>query len=361
MASSSSSTFLVGQSLLDRMRDRGMTDAERFAELTAISDELLYGNPISFVPPGSCPDCDGVVIENDGAMVCCGCMRIMGSVIDRAAESRGFFDDSRRNPIERSDVPVNPLYPKSSAASTVHVDRRGNSGDYNSMRLAKRSGMHSKDRPRDAVFKLMDAVCFNHKLSNAVIASAKHYYLKVSAERTSRGGLKKGLIAACVYFACQINDVYKPEDVVAAMFGVTTSQIIQGKSIVNQFLKLPVKPPTAAKLVVAFARNLALSATHMTMCERVCERAAACDALAAYVPRSIAAGAIMLVCDAFDMRGKKDVMAAVSVSALTLSKVTADMAAVIDEVFPRVEVRLRVKDGGAKHASHVDVTLETVW
>jgi len=353
-----SSSPLVGQSLLDRMRERGMSDADRFAELTAICDELMNGVPVSFVPPDACPDCDGVVIENDGAMVCCGCMRIMGSVVDRSAESRGFFDDNRRNPIERSDVPVNPLYPKSSSASTVHVDRRGNSGDYNSMRLAKRSGMHSKDRPRDVVFKLMDTVCFNHKLSNAVIASAKHYYLKVSSERTSRGGLKKGLIAACVYFACQINDAYKPEDVVAAMFNVTTSQIIQGKSLVNQYLKLPVKPPTATKLVVAFARNLALSLEHTVMCERVCERASQVDALAAYVPRSLAAGAIMLVCDAFELRGKKDVMAAVSVSALTLTKVTADMEAVIDEVFPRVEVALTVEEGGA---CHVDVGMRVVW
>ena len=342
------------------MRDRGMSDAERFEELTAISDELMYGTPISYVAPDACPDCDGAVVDEEGALVCSGCCRITGSVIDRAAESRGFFDDSRRNPIERSDVPVNPLYPKSSAASTVHVDRRGNSGDYNSMRLAKRSGMHSKDRPRDAVFKAMDAVCFNHKLSTAVIASAKHFYLKVSAERTSRGGLKRGLIAACVYFSCEINDVYKPEDVVASWFDITISQLISGKSIINQYLKLPIKPPTAAKQVVAFARNLDLSSAHMTLCERICERAAGCNRLVAYVPRSIAAGAILLVCDAFGLRSKKEVMTSVGVSSLTLSKVSADMAEVQEEVFPRVEVRLAVR-GGDGGDGYVAVMMDVVY
>ena len=340
LGAKSGASQAFGQPLLDSLDDRGLSYIERFAELTAISDELLYGSQVSYVPPGTCHSCGGTEEEEDGLVACAGCARVAGSAVDRSAESRGMFDDSRRNPVERSDVPVNPLYPNSSMASTVHVDRRGTSTDYNSMRLAKRSGMVSKERPRDAVFKRIEAVCFNHKLTPAVVSSAKHFYSKVAGERTSRGALKRGLVAACAYFACEVNDTYKPEDAVAAMFGVTRSQLIQGKAILNNFLGLSVKPPTAAKQVVMLARNLGLSAPHMELCERVCERAARCDPLVAYVPRSIAAGAIMLVCDAFGLRTRKDVVAAVGVSALTLSKVTADMNLVQGEVFPRVEVRL---------------------
>ena len=119
------------------------------------------------------------------------------------------------------------------------------------------------------------------------------------------------------------------------------------------------------------ARNLGLAPQHMDMCERVCERAARCDALVTYVPRSIAAGAIMLVCDAFGLRTRKDVMAAVGVSALTLSKVTTDMNLVQDEVFPRVEVRLVPRSTGAGAAAGegskavaevlVEVRMTAVW
>ena len=351
---------LYGQTLLDSLDGRGLSYLERFAELTAISDELLYGSQVSYVPPGTCPACGCDEIEDDGVVACAGCARIAGSAVDRAAESRGFFDDSRRTPVERSDVPVNPLYPRSSMASTVHVDRRGNSTDFNSMRLAKRSGMASKERPRDAVFKIIDAVGFNNKLSTAIVASAKHFFSKVVDERTSRGDLKRGLIAACVYVALEINDTYRPEDAVAAMFGVSRGQLIQGKKIIHNFLELPVKPPTAAKQVMSLARNLGLSPAHMELCKTVCERATTVDALVVYAPKSVAAGAIMLVCEAFGLRGRKDVMAAVGVSALTLSKIVADLRAVEAVVFPRVESTLAVEPRGIG-GDYVRVTLTAVW
>lgn len=364
-ATAAAPPFAVGQSLLDSLEDRGLSYVERFAELTAISDELLNGSQVSYVPPGTCPDCGGEHLEEEGIVACSGCGRVAGSAVDQSAEARGMFEDSRRAPVERSDVPVNPLYPNSSMASTVCVDRRGNSTDYNSMRLAKRSGMASKERPRDAVFKRIEAVCFNHKLTAAVVASAKHFYSKVAGERTSRGALKRGLVAACAYFACEVNDTYKPEDVIAAMFGVTRSQLIQGKGILNNFLGLSVKPPTAAKQVIMLARNLELSAPQMDMCERVCERATKVDSLVAYVPRSIAAGAIMLVCDALGgLRTRKDVIAAVGVSALTLSKVTADMQSVQDDIFPRVEVRITAARSGAAAdlpCGKVEVSFVAVW
>ena len=363
---------LYGQSLLNSLDERGLSYEDRMKELTAISDLMITGSQVTYLT-GKCPMCGGEEVEDDGMVLCGGCARVVGSAVDRASETRGFFDDSRRAPVERSDVPVNPLYPRSSMASTVHVDRRGNSTDYNSMRLAKRSGMASKERPRDAVFKIIDAVGFNNKLSPAVVASAKHFFSKVVDERTSRGDLKRGLVAACLYVSLEINDTYRPEDAVAAMFGVSRGQLIQGKKIIHSYIDLPVKPPTAAKQVLSLARNLGLSPAHMDMCKAVCERASSVDALVAYAPKSVAAGAIMLVCDAFGLRGRKDVMAAVGVSALTLTKIVTDLRAVEAVVFPRVEARLTVENptskgfpdpdcsGQSESDAVVRVTLTALW
>ena len=61
-----------------------------------------------------------------------------------------------------------------------------------------------------------------------IINSAKSLYSIVSKTKISRGNNRKGIIAACVYFACKECDVGRSSKEIAEMFNVVPTVMTKG-------------------------------------------------------------------------------------------------------------------------------------
>lgn len=341
---------------LSRLCAMDNDDLERITAVNQITDELLlmesrrYGGPSSVAPRdvATCHACRGRIVAFHGEMVCETCARVKSNFMDRTVESRGAFDDSRRTPVERCGMPIDPLLPRSSMTTFVHVEGRGNKAMYNYKRTSARNRVDSKERPCESVFQVYNTVASAHNVSPAILLACKEYYKSVSSQKISRGNQKAGVIAACMHIAFEVNDSHRTHQQIATMFNTTAKNVIAGINTIYTFLHLSVSPVTPLKHVVTFARALGLAPHHIAVCETLCRRIAMLDSLLnTYTPQSLAAGIILWACQSLGLaHARNDVAAATGVSVVTISKCFNAMANIADELRERVAVRLAVREDG---------------
>lgn len=176
-----------------------------------------------------CDNCGSVKLAEDrmqGDLVCmeCGCVK-MERIIDEKAEWNFGQDESTfsKDP-SRCGCPQNPLLEKSSMSTMVVNASYKNHG--NLKRLHQQQSMDYVERSRYHVFEEITKMAVdNGGLPSSIVELAKCYYMTLSQKRLSRGSVRKGLIACCIYYACKKNKVSRSVKEVADMCYITTSTI----------------------------------------------------------------------------------------------------------------------------------------
>lgn len=173
---------------------------------------------------------------------CMNCGHCNTCIIDTSSDVRGYLDDTSKKDQTCTSGKIDPLLPRSSMSS--YLVGKG----YNSVkRLQIWDRVPPRERSLLLVFDTMQRALQNTPYSGKVLNDAKIYYYKLHSNNQSsiaskkkdvlsRGDNRDGLIAYCVYAACEKNNVLLNEDELSRLFDITPSILKCGRKKYNELL-----------------------------------------------------------------------------------------------------------------------------
>jgi transcription initiation factor TFIIB len=182
-----------------------------------------------------CVECGGTNMVDDyssGIRVCKNCGQVADIILDQTSEWRNYDDDGGKCASRCSSV--NPLLVQSSLGTVI-----GGRGHHRLKTLQTWNAMPAHERSLNNMFTLIKTICTQNNLLKCIEDDAKIMYKIVYDTRhegnnkegkrvITRGLSRKGIVAACIYFACKRNgDARKLTDV-ASMFNISTKKINAG-------------------------------------------------------------------------------------------------------------------------------------
>ena len=184
-----------------------------------------------------CDDTENHLL-GDGMVICKTCNNIISNIIDTAEWRFYGASDSKSSDPTRCGMPVNQLLPESSVGSFIST--RGNRGySMNKVRKYQQwGGMPYKERTLLKVFQDISRVCKEAGIPEMIIKEAHVLYKIVSTTKITRGANRKGIIAACVYFSCKINNVPRSTNEIASTFSISGNIMTKGCKKFQEIMQL---------------------------------------------------------------------------------------------------------------------------
>lgn len=157
----------------------------------------------------------------NGNMTCASCGYVAeANMIDQRAEWNAINDpNSASKDPSRCGCPINPMLKKSSMSTMIVSNRH-----HFMKRLHQQMSMDYVERARYHVFEAIAKVAgdIGH-LPHNVIEQAKFYYKTLSERKLSRGNVRKGLIACCIFHACKAMNVPRSLKEISVITSVPTT------------------------------------------------------------------------------------------------------------------------------------------
>jgi transcription initiation factor TFIIB len=191
-----------------------------------------------------CPQChnQGLFVD-EGVVICRQCNHEYGGLIDSTAEWRSYnVDDNRTSDPTRCGTSINPLLPESSYGSTLGYSK--NMYFNHLKQLNNWQSMPYHERSLKLVFDRLSQNGYNNGLTQSIIDFSHTLFAEVSKQQTtdnegetklSRGDIRDGLIAACLFYACKEHEVSRSPQEIGKICGVESSDVTRG---INLFYKL---------------------------------------------------------------------------------------------------------------------------
>jgi transcription initiation factor TFIIIB Brf1 subunit/transcription initiation factor TFIIB len=208
-----------------------------------------------------CIACGNYDLFNDtvnGGIVCtqCGVVNTMVIIDDTAEWNFGGEDSMYQKDPSRCGAPTSTLLEKSSMSTMINV-RNAKGISKNLKKIQQQQSMSYVERSLYHVFENIQRMASdNGKLPQNIIEDAKFYYKAMSEKRLSRGSIRKGIIACCIYFACKINKVPRSVKEISKMTNIDVAIINKTVKIFQDVLKneLPKTSSTSVDdLIIRFS------------------------------------------------------------------------------------------------------------
>jgi len=227
---------------LNNLKDDCEEDWEMFDELNEDieeSDSKLFAN---------CSHSECIYDQRGSYEICTNCGLIMQErIIDSTPEWRSATNSQQfsSDPIRCSVI--NPLLPQSSLSTTISINGKANNSNYLLMTMNKWQSMPYSERSMFDVFSYLDEQC-RYNVSKAIVHAAKIFYSKVYKKNIElsksgikreglRGKKRKGLIAACLFYACKQNNEPRTKQEIANILDVPKSYVTKGCKIFLDLMK----------------------------------------------------------------------------------------------------------------------------
>ena len=172
----------------------------------------------------NCKTCKKQTLLDDftnGIIVCTSCGTInTDQIIDESAEWNFGADEAAsggKDPA-RCGMPTNPFFEKSGCSTMINS--AGNKNFF-MKKLHAQMSMDYVERTRYHMFVKIGRMC--ESLSPSVLETVKHYYVQMAKEKLSRGNVRLGLIACCIFYACKKDKVTRSIKEVSAMCEIEPS------------------------------------------------------------------------------------------------------------------------------------------
>lgn len=185
-----------------------------------------------------CKNCKKQTLLDDfsnGIIVCTSCGVINDDqIIDEAAEWSFGADEAAsggKDPA-RCGMPVNPFFEKSGCSTIIGGPSHKN---FFMKKLHAQMSMDYVERSRYHMFVKIGRMC--ETLSPSVLETVKHYYVKMANEKLSRGNVRLGLIACCIFYACKKDKVTRSIKEVSAMCEIEPSVFNNAHKIFREIMK----------------------------------------------------------------------------------------------------------------------------
>lgn len=175
---------------------------------------------------------------SEGMIICKTCNNTISNIIDTAEWRFYGANDSKSSDPTRCGMPVNQLLPQSSLGSFISTKGRGGYSMNKVRKYQQWGGMPYSERTLLKVFQEISRVCKQAGIPEMIIKEAHVLYKIVSTTKITRGSNRKGVIAACVYFSCKINNVPRSTNEIASIFSITGTIMTKGCKKFQEIMQL---------------------------------------------------------------------------------------------------------------------------
>ena len=277
-----------------------------------------------------CDHCvDGIVMAEDGRMICQMCGIDHGQMIDHTAEWRyyGNSDNKQRSDPTRCGMPSGDLLP-TSTPSTVILGR----GNELYRRLHKWNQMSYKEKSLISDFNEFRDKCQKSNIPVSVIDKTKNLYKALRYDDElydmKRGTTKKGLMAACAYESCRKKGISKSPKEIADIFEIKVNKVTNG---IKEFKKLmhckdkdyarKMRASTPKDYIEFFGEKIGLDKVYIDDTIYIAKMADMLGIVPENIPHSMAVGCLFLTImnNGLDFN-KKYVAKQCQISEVTISK-----------------------------------------
>ena len=214
-------------------------DNDDLEEMFKQAKELQSKSKIEIVNNKNvCKFCEKHTLLDDfanGIIVCTACGVINDNqIIDDTAEWSFGADEAangRKDPA-RCGMAVNPFFEKSGCSTFIGGQSNKN---YFMKKLHAQMAMDYVERSRYHMFVKIGRMC--ESLSASILETVKHYYVKMASLKLSRGNVRLGLIACCIFYACKKEKVTRSIKEVSAMCDIEPSVFNNSHKIFREIMK----------------------------------------------------------------------------------------------------------------------------
>jgi len=182
-----------------------------------------------------CSHCSGRMIENaETDMVCseCGLVDSSNGRIDQGADwSSGVTDEGAKDG-SRVGMAANPLYNTWGSGSKIAKTKGMTTAQKRMAKIDFHLSSNHKDRALHQAYMDIQESCATLGISTSTIELAKCFYKRISTKGITRGVVRIGMKANCVYYACKREGVPRTLHEIAGAFGIEPKDISR---VANKF------------------------------------------------------------------------------------------------------------------------------
>ncbi len=267
---------------------------------------------------------------SEGMILCKDCSNIITNIIDGREWRFYGANDSKSSDHTRCGMPVNQLLPESSVGSFISTRGKRTKSMYKVRKYQQWGGMPYKERTLLKVFQDISRLCKEAGIPEVIIKESHVLYKIVSTTKITRGANRKGIIAACVYFACKINNVPRSTNEIADVFSIACTVMTKGCKKFQEIMQLNkvdinrihnTNTVTMDDFIDRFCSKLELSDEDVHNIKHISYLAQVYNLVNDNTPPSMAAGCIYLYIKemGFDIH-KKSIADICKISEVTINK-----------------------------------------
>jgi transcription initiation factor TFIIB len=274
---------------------------------------------------------ENIEIEQ-GMTKCKVCSNIISHIVNNPEWRYYGSGDNKTSDPTRCGMPVNTLLPESSVGSSIGFN--SNTKTMNQIRKYQQwNGMPYKERSLYKVFLEIQEACKKNNIPIIIINEAKSLYSIISKTKISRGSNRKGIIAACVYFACKECNVPRSSNEIADIFCIEQTTMTKGVKKCQEIIfmnkknkKRLTKPNSihAHDFIDRFCNQLKIDEESTHQIILICRRCMEENLISENTPPSVAAGCIYYYIKKMNIENitKKDISRICKISEVTINKCT---------------------------------------
>lgn len=264
-------------------------------------------------------------VDYDGCIVCNVCNKIISNILENP-EWKNYGNSGVNS--TRCGLPVNALLPKSSIGSCVFANGRGKNM-YKIKQYQKWNEMPYAERSLYKIFADIKDICNTNNIPSIIAETACSIYTIISKTKISRGNNRKGIIAACLYFACKECSVPRSTQEIASIFDIKVSIVTKGCKLVHELINKDKKHRnrlnnhiiTLEDFIERFSFKLNIDEKDVLEINKIALKSKELNLITDNTPPSMAAGCIYLYVKLNDMKiTKKNISEICKISEVTINK-----------------------------------------
>jgi len=275
-----------------------------------------------------CNDTNNYSIDN-GIIICKICKGTISNIMDSPEWRFYGSEDSKTSDPTRCGMALNPLLPDSSVGTIVSNQYSTKSGMYQVKKYQSWTSMTYKENSIYKVFNEIGIICKKNNLPKIILNEAKSLYKITADTKISRGNNRKGIIAACVYFACKNCNVGRSSKEIADMFQIKISILTKGCKNLQSILQLSKdknrvdtsKSVLPSDFIDRFCNRLNISNKDTLEIKELSNKIETLNLINDIRPDSFASGCILLYCSNNNLDiNKKQISEYSKISEVTINK-----------------------------------------
>jgi len=296
-------------------------------------DNLLFGIDINDTSKSEnknkCVACqsDNLVIDDsNGHTICADC----GVVHDEFLNKQPDF--SKEESSSSYGCPTNHFFPKSALGTKIKMK------GWNKITSLQRQGqMPYKEKSLMDVLNNIQSKCKKYSITQSIIDSAKILYKKVNDSKHTKGTRagkarimrcinRRSMIAACVFYACKIQNEPRSPKEIADIYDLEIKNVNRGCRKFLDYIDLEhfidkFSSSQASDFIERFAKKLLIDKKYIDNAIDISKNIKNLDLASTHEPPSVAAGCILLVSNTNNLGlNKKEISNIFNISDVTISK-----------------------------------------